>query len=290
MKLAIRYLRAHAEQYHIDPSRIGVWGTSAGGHLASLLGTTGDLTMEDTVTLDTGDTVHLPDIEGTGGWPEYSTKVQAVVEWYGPADFTTDFADRYSSVTKLLGGHNALSVPIEARLAMPGTYATPDDPPFWIRHGDADATIPYTDSVTFADQLTDAGVPVVDFEIVPGQGHGFTGEAKAIADAEAWAFMDQHVKNLEVTTPILYKDGYTPPDPTDPTDPTNPTDPTDPTDPSPGVPVEVGRLGPTDDALIDSSKPDTNINSATGTSIGLLSVSSGTTNKRLSISNSMLPP
>ena len=88
---------------------------------------------------------------------------------------------------------------------MPGTYATPDDPPFWIRHGDADATIPYTDSVTFADQLTDAGVPVVDFEIVPGQGHGFTGEAKAIADAEAWAFMDQHVKNLEVTTPILYR-------------------------------------------------------------------------------------
>ncbi|MGV7801832.1 alpha/beta hydrolase fold domain-containing protein, partial [Mycobacterium kansasii] len=43
VKLAIQYLRAHAEQYHIDPSRIGVWGTSAGGHLASLLGTTGDL-------------------------------------------------------------------------------------------------------------------------------------------------------------------------------------------------------------------------------------------------------
>lgn len=281
VKLAIRYLRAHAEQYHIDPSRIGVWGTSAGGHLASLLGTTGDLTMEDTVTLDTGDTVHLPDIEGTGGWPEYSTKVQAVVDWYGPADFTTDFADRYSSVTKLLGGHNALSVPIEARLAMPGTYATPDDPPFWIRHGDADATIPYTDSVTFANQLTAAGVPVVDFAIVPGQGHGFTGEAKTTADAEAWTFMEQHVKNLEVTTPILYKDGYTPPDPTDPTDPTNPTDPTDPTDPSPGVPVEVGRLGPTDDALIDSAKPDTNINSATGTSFGLFSVSSGTTNKKM---------
>ncbi|MGV2787452.1 DNRLRE domain-containing protein, partial [Clostridium perfringens] len=102
--------------------------------------------------------------------------------------------------------------------------------------------------------------------------HGFTGEAKSTADAEAWAFMDQHVKNLEVTTPILYKDGYTPPDPTDPTDPT---------DPSPGIPVEVGRLEPSDDALIDSSKPDTNINSAPGTSLGLFSVSSGTTNKKV---------
>ncbi|WP_235440486.1 alpha/beta hydrolase fold domain-containing protein [Paenibacillus sp. DMB20] len=261
VKLAIRYLRAHAARYHIDPSRIGVWGTSAGGHLASLLGTTGDLTMEDTVTLDTGDTVNLPDIEGIGGWPEYSTKVQAVVDWYGPADFTTDFADRYSSVTKLLGGHNAKSVPVQARLAMPGTYASTDDPPFWIRHGDADAVIPYTDSVTFADQLTAAGVPVVDFQIVPGQGHGFTGEAKSIAETQAWAFMEQHVKNLEVKTPILYKDKYKPTDPT-------------------GIPVEIGSLESSDDALIDSTKPDTNMNSASGSSTGLFNVSSGTSSKK----------
>lgn len=152
VKLAIRYLRAHAAQYNLDPSRIGVWGSSAGGHLAALLGTTGDLVAGDPVVLDTGVTVEVPDLEGSGGWPEYSDKVQAVADWYGPADFTTTFANNYSSVTALLGGHRALDVPEQARLAMPGTYASPDDPPFWIRHGDADATIPYTDSVTFAEQ------------------------------------------------------------------------------------------------------------------------------------------
>ncbi|OXM87351.1 hypothetical protein CF651_05535 [Paenibacillus rigui] len=210
VKLAIRYLRAHAAQYGIDPDRIGVWGSSAGGHLASLLGTSGDLTSADQVTLDNGHTVNVPDLEGSGGWPQYSDKVQAVADWYGPADFTTEFANSYSSVTALLGGHNAFSVPDEARLAMPGTYASPDDPPIWIRHGDADATIPYTDSVTFANQLTAAGVPVVDLKIVPGQGHGFTGTASEQANAEAWTFLDQYVKNRTVTEHVYYKAGYQP--------------------------------------------------------------------------------
>jgi acetyl esterase/lipase len=210
VKLAIRYLRAHAGQYGIDPDRIGVWGSSAGGHLASLLGTSGDLTTQDQVTLDNGHTVHVPDLEGTGGWPAYSDKVQAVADWYGPADFTTTFANSYNSVTALLGGNNAFSVPDQARLAMPGTYASPDDPPFWIRHGDADSTIPYTDSVTFANQLMAAGAPVIDFQIVPGQGHGFTGTAAEQANTEAWVFMDQYVKNVTVTEHVYYKSNYIP--------------------------------------------------------------------------------
>ncbi|MDQ0896690.1 S-layer homology domain-containing protein [Paenibacillus sp. V4I7] len=368
VKLAIRYLRANASQYHIDPDRIGVWGSSAGGHLASLLGTSGDLLTSDQVVLDNGNTVHVPDLEGSGGWQEYSDKVQAVADWFGPADFTTAFANNYSSVTALLGGNKAFTVPDQARLAMPGTYASPDDPPFWIRHGDADSTIPYTDSVTFANQLTAAGVPVVDFKVVPGQGHGFTGTASETANAEAWAFMDQHVKNRTVTEHILYKDGHTPSNPKDP----NPPAPTGPNvsavlDPSiftmevngskeltvsltpndavtqtvtwitydssvatvsssgltsalvsavgpgttkiranvttsvnqqvyadseitvvpqrpsgPGTVVEneIGSPLPTDDALIDSSKAGMNFNSATGTSAGLFSVSSGSTNKK----------
>ncbi|WP_342435404.1 alpha/beta hydrolase fold domain-containing protein [Paenibacillus sp. FSL L8-0436] len=201
VKLAIRYLRAHAAEYHLDPNRIGVWGTSAGGHLASLLGTTGQITSGDTITLDTGHVVNVPDLGGNGGWQQYSDQVQAVVDMYGPADFTTNFANSYKSVKALLGGNNAFSVPDQARLAMPGTYASPDDPPFFIRHGDADATIPYTDSVTFANQLKNAGVKVVDVKIVPKQGHGFTGEAAEQASAEAWAFLDQYVKNRITITP-----------------------------------------------------------------------------------------
>lgn len=262
VKLAIRYLRAHAAQYNLDPSRIGVWGSSAGGHLASLLGTTGDLMPGTKILLDTGNLVDVPDLEGTGGWPEYSDKVQAVADWYGPADFTTSFANSYSSVKALLGGNNAFSVPDQARLAMPGTYATQDDPPFFIRHGDADATIPYTDSVTFGNQLTNAGVEVIDLKIVPGQGHGFTGDASAQANAEAWAFMDQYVKNRTVTEPIVYKPGYSPDPPVEP------------------VYRDLAGLVPTDDAAIDSSKAAQNFNSATGSSTGLYSVSSGTTNKK----------
>ncbi|CAG7644377.1 alpha/beta hydrolase fold domain-containing protein [Paenibacillus allorhizosphaerae] len=205
VKLEIRYLRAHAKQYHLDPSRIGVWGVSAGGHLASLLGTTGDLTPDAEVTLDNGKKVKDIDLGGSSGWQQYSDQVQAVADWYGPADFTTPEADKYKSLTALLGNKSALSVPDLARLAMPGTYASPSTPPFWIRHGDADTTIPFSNSEKFAKQLEDAGAPVVDFKIVPGQGHGFKGEEAAQASEEAWAFMDKYVKNRVVTEPILFK-------------------------------------------------------------------------------------
>lgn len=71
-KAAIRWLRANAAQYNLDATRIGAWGPSAGGHLASLLGTSNDVT----------------DLEGTlGGNTQHSSRVQAVVDWYGPIDF-----------------------------------------------------------------------------------------------------------------------------------------------------------------------------------------------------------
>lgn len=206
VKLAIRYLRAHAKQYHIDPSRIGVWGVSAGGHLAALLGTTGDLASANRGLMSGGgDKANAIDLSGTGGWPDYSEQVQAVADWYGPSDFTTKEADSNKSIAALMGNKRALTVPELARSAMPGTYASPNTPPFWIRHGDADTTVPFTESVKLAQQLKDAGSPVVDFKIVPGQGHGFKGEAAAQASEEAWAFMDQHVKHRIVSEPILYK-------------------------------------------------------------------------------------
>jgi len=174
-KLAIRYLRANGDKYFMDTDRIGVWGSSSGSHLAALLGTTGD----------------VKELEGTGGWQEYSSRVQAVVDWYGPADFTTEFANNWSSVSKLLG-KNAFAVPEIAKSAMPGTYASKDDPPFLVMHGDSDKTVPYYDSVAFAQDLKRAGVNLT-FKIVKGAPHGFAGFPDA--SVMAWDFLEKNLKN-----------------------------------------------------------------------------------------------
>lgn len=174
-KLAIRYLRANGDKYFMDTDRIGVWGSSSGSHLAALLGTTGD----------------VKELEGNGGWEGYSSRVQAVVDWYGAADFTTEFANNWSSVSKLLG-KNAFAVPDKAIAAMPGTYASKDDPPFLVMHGDKDQTIPYYDSVVFAQALKRAGVDLT-FKIVKGAPHGFADFPDAAV--MAWDFLDKKLKN-----------------------------------------------------------------------------------------------
>ena len=90
-KAAIRWVRAHAKEYNLNPERIGVWGASAGGHLVALLGTAGD----------------VKELEGKLGNEEQSSRVQCVVDWFGPSDFlsmgrTQEKAD--SPVAMLLGG------------------------------------------------------------------------------------------------------------------------------------------------------------------------------------------
>ena len=107
-KAAIRWLRANAAKYHLDPDHIGVWGASAGGHLVALLGTTGG----------------VKELEGNGGNLDQSSRVQCVVDWFGPTDLTTmggehDKPD--SPVARLIGG------PVQenkekARKASPLTY------------------------------------------------------------------------------------------------------------------------------------------------------------------------
>ena len=170
-KGAIRFLRAHAAQYHVDPARIGVWGESAGGHLVALLGTSGG----------------NPQLEGTvGGNPGQSSRVQAVCDWFGPTDLTqfpaeavaaghpTNGFDSYV-IRALFGGPPeqhmdlvALSNPLHFLPAGPAA----DVPPFLIMHGDRDRTVPLAQSQILADALTHGGVPTT-FKIVAGLGHGF---------------------------------------------------------------------------------------------------------------------
>ena len=164
-KAAVRWLRAHADKYNLDPKRFGAWGQSAGGHLVALLGTTGD----------------VKDLEGTTGHLDQSSRVQAVCDWCGPADFLAEVEqsrgtrlDRSrpnSPEAKLIGGE-LLQHAEKAKAASPVTYITKDDPPILIMHGDKDDIVPVAQSQGFALALQKAGVPV-KLHIVPGGGHGF---------------------------------------------------------------------------------------------------------------------
>jgi acetyl esterase/lipase len=154
-KAAIRWLRSHADRYKIDPNRVAVWGESAGGHLASLLGTAGDVTEWDQ------------------GQPVGSSRVQAVINWFGPTDLTwfstgTIFTVPLEAV--LLGGRGE-EVAKLARKASPISYVSKDDPPFLIMHGDKDSIVPLRQSKAFALALTKAGVKVY-LRILKGADHG----------------------------------------------------------------------------------------------------------------------
>ncbi len=180
-KAAIRFLKAHAEKYHLDPQRIGVWGTSAGGHLVSLLGTSGD----------------VKELEGDCGWPEQSSRVHCVVDFCGPSDFLA-FADvqrgdAASAIAQLLGGSVREKRDL-AKAASPVTYVTPDDPPFLIVHGTEDAVVPFSQAETLHAALQKAGVPSTLVRI-EGGGHGFGGPQ---VDARVEAFLAKHLRGQDV--------------------------------------------------------------------------------------------
>ncbi len=164
-KAAIRWLRANAGKYGIDGDHVGVWGSSAGGHLVALLGTSGD----------------VEDLEGDGGNADQTSRVQAVCDWFGPTNLllmnkqagefgTIDHDAADSPESKLLGGPVQESVD-KAKRAGPITYVTSDDPPFLIVHGDRDLLVHWQQSQLLADSLTASNCDVT-LTIVPGAGHG----------------------------------------------------------------------------------------------------------------------
>lgn len=188
-KCAIRWMRAHAKQYNADPRRIGVWGGSAGGHLVALLGTSAG----------------VRELEGTGGWPGYSSRVQAVCDWFGPTDFLywaeevtkkgIDIAKLENEVaggaiSKLFGGPFSSKQDL-ARQASPITYVSKDDPPFLIMHGDQDNLVPPSQSQVFHDALKKAGVDST-LKILEGAGHGFG--PKYEAGKTVLEFFDKHLR------------------------------------------------------------------------------------------------
>lgn len=162
-KGALRWLRANAEQYGYNASRVVVAGTSAGGHLAALMGTSGE----------------FPELEGeTAGNLEQSSSVQGVIDYYGPSDFVKRSENQPSKTDEPSGGvYRLLGGPVQenleaARVASPTTYIDPDDPPFLIFHGEKDKVVYLDQSEWLAEQLAEDGVSV-HLETVTGAGHGW---------------------------------------------------------------------------------------------------------------------
>ncbi len=172
VKGAVRFLRAQAATYNLDPDRFAAWGESAGGHLAAMLGTAGGIgsfTLGN-VTVD---------LEGTtGGNLGVSSRVQAVVDWYGATDFvqmhfypTTADHDAATSDESVFVGGPIQTRPERDATADPRTYASADDPPFLVMHGTADTLIPFNQSELLVDTLVARGVRAT-FSPVQNAGHG----------------------------------------------------------------------------------------------------------------------
>ena len=189
-KAAIRFIRANAAKYGIDPNRIGVWGSSAGGHLVSMLGTSGD----------------VKEVEGNLGTTGVSSRVTCVVDFCGPSDFLAIGIEAPGlnrpgqPVYKLLGGP-AKEKADAAKQASPITYVTKDDPPFLIMHGTQDGTVPIKQAELLYDAEKKAGVDAT-FVKIEGGGHGFGGPA---VDTRVRAFLDRNLlgKPVEVSSEAI---------------------------------------------------------------------------------------
>jgi acetyl esterase/lipase len=167
-KAAIRWIGANAEKYNFNPGKIVATGSSAGGYLAALLGTS----------------AHVKELEDLSmGNPEQSSRVNAVVDWFGPIDFLqlnvqhaqlgqkAQHNDEDSFESKLIGGQPA-KFPEKCRAANPMSYIRADNPPFYIQHGLIDDMVPYLQSVNLAEALKAViGQDKVRLELIENAGH-----------------------------------------------------------------------------------------------------------------------
>jgi acetyl esterase/lipase len=205
---AIRFLRANCKKYNLDAQHIGVWGGSAGGHLVALLGTAGGADA-------------FPKI---GEDRDQSDRVQAVIDIFGPADFSAvkrqvaedktvknifNFEDMSSPYAKLFGAKPGDNVNLE-KSASPVTFVSKDDPPFLIVHGTADTLVPYAQSTELADALKEAGVDVL-LQTVPGGGHGGPQYGSPAANRLYKNFFDKHLKGADVKVEALTAEELTTP-------------------------------------------------------------------------------
>jgi acetyl esterase/lipase len=198
VKAVVRFIRANAKKYNIDPDKVIAWGGSAGGNLSALLGTTGDVKNLD------GDNKENMD---------YPSNVQAVVDWFGPCDFlkyddqfkasgkVTPFGSVFSPTSgeTLYIGQDLRKDKKFTELANPETYIANMDkataPYFIIQHGTDDLNIPTIQSVNLANKLkAKLGADKVYLELIPGAHHGDPAFSKPDNFEKVFKLLKEHLK------------------------------------------------------------------------------------------------
>jgi acetyl esterase/lipase len=175
VKCAVRWMRASAGKNGVDPDRLGAIGGSAGGHLSMMIGYSSD----------------VPELDGDGGNAGVSSRVQAVVDIYGPVDLTTDFVRENQGAGSLtrsfFGGSIDEKLPLFQQ-ASPINHLTKDDPPTLILHGTIDDVVPIDQGDMLAAKLTELQIPYV-YDRLPGWPHAM--DASVPVNERARWFMDR---------------------------------------------------------------------------------------------------
>lgn len=192
VKAAIRWIKANAATYKFNADKVGVWGSSAGGHLSALAGTSGNVAA-------------LEDL--TQGNSSFFSTVQVVIDWYGPTDFlkmdslalsqgcASSTHNAANSPESELIGFQITTRPDLVAKANPITYISNDDPPFFIEHGLTDCTVAYVQSQLLYDQLTPViGVQKVKIKFLAATGHGGGLFSDFTTVKEAIDFLDTYLK------------------------------------------------------------------------------------------------
>lgn len=180
VKAAVRWLRANAAKYGINPERIGATGDSAGGHLALFLGLTADVKSFDAAE---------------GGNIDQSSWVHCVVDLYGPSDFTKSYdksVDAAEVLPLFLGG-DLKTARHRHILASPLNWVTPHAAPTLAIHGTLDPYVAHEQAVWLIDRLKSADVQA-ELLTLEGAGHGFKGDDAKRAQEAMFAFFDKHLK------------------------------------------------------------------------------------------------